>query len=230
MRLILTSIAIASLALGAVATAAITSSETDRIDSAATVLRELGQTPDRDIPQNLWEDASCVAVIPSVKKGAFFVGGEYGKGLVSCRTDHGWSAPAFLQLEKGSIGFQLGGETVDLVMLVMNDQGINHLLQDKVTLGAGASVAGGPVGRDARAMTDAQLHAEILSYSRSQGLFAGVDLNGGVLQPDDEANHDLYGAAVTTRAILVAHAVKAPAEAQPFMTALAEHGTKERSQ
>ncbi len=216
-------LSLALLAFSVAASAAITDSETERIDNAATVLRELHQTPDKDIPQNLWDDASCVTVIPSLKKAAFVIGGEYGKGLISCRTPTGWSAPAFIELEKGSVGFQLGGETVDLVLLVMNDDGISHLLQDKVTLGAGASVAGGPVGRDARAMTDAQLHAEILSYSRSQGLFAGINLNGGVLHPDTDANADLYGATATPRTILVDHSVKAPAAAQAFMSALEHH-------
>jgi lipid-binding SYLF domain-containing protein len=229
MRFVL-SLTIACFAFGVVTSAAITESETQRIDNAATVLRELHHAPDSDIPQSLWKDASCVAVIPSVKKAAFLVGGEYGKGLISCRQASGWSAPAFIELEKGSVGFQLGGEAIDLVLLVMNETGINHLLADKVTLGAGVSVAGGPVGRDARALTDAQLHAEILSYSRSQGLFAGVDLNGGVLGPDEEANAHLYGAGVSPRAILVDRTVTAPAATRPFMTALERHGAAEVSE
>src|SRR4029077_5284384 len=130
--------------------------------------------------------------------------GEFGKGVMSCRNGARWSAPSFMSLQKGSVGFQIGGEAVDLVLLIMNDHGVNRLLEDKVTLGGEASVAGGPVGRDARALTDAQLKAEILSYSRSQGLFAGIDLSGGVLKPDQEDNRDLYGREIGPRDILVA--------------------------
>jgi lipid-binding SYLF domain-containing protein len=177
----------------------ISSAETDRVQDAAEVLHQIHAVPDEDIPEDLWERASCAVVIPSVKKAAFFVGGEYGKGVMSCRSGGHWSAPAFVELEKGSIGFQIGGQSVDLVMLVMNDQGVNRLLQDKVALGAEGSVAGGPVGRDARALTDLQLHAEILTYSRTQGLFAGIDLSGGVFKPDTDANRDVYGSAITPR-------------------------------
>jgi lipid-binding SYLF domain-containing protein len=230
MRHIVSACMLACVALGVTAYAAVTASEKARIEDAATVLEQLHQTPDHDIPQNLWEDASCVAVIPSVKKAAFILGGEYGKGLMSCRKNGAWTAPAFIELEKGSIGFQIGGESVDLVLLVMNDKGVNHLLQDKVALGAEASVAGGPVGRDARAMTDAQLQAEILSYSRSQGLFAGVNLTGGVLHPDEEANADLYGASTTPRQILVDGQVTKPAAAEPFLTALTRHSAPAPSQ
>src|SRR5579864_3401980 len=163
-----------TLASPAALTAAMKNAETERIAAAATVLDEIRTTPDRDIPKDLWDHAACVAVIPSLKKAAFIVGGEYGKGLISCRVGSAWGSPSFLLLEKGSWGFQIGGETVDVVLLIMNQHGIDRLLQDKVSLGADLSVAGGPVGRDARASTDAQLKAEVLSYSRSQGLFAGV--------------------------------------------------------
>ena len=139
---------------------------------------------------------------------------------MSCRDGKDWSAPSFVVLEKGSVGFQLGGETVDLVLLVMNDHGVNRLIQDKVALGGEASVAAGPVGRDVRAMTDAQLKAEILSYSRSQGLFAGIDLTGGVLKPDGDDNRDLYGRRIAPRDILINKAVAPPQAAAPFMTAL----------
>jgi lipid-binding SYLF domain-containing protein len=208
------------LASAAVLSAAVTKAEVKRIEEAATVLQEIHRAPDKDIPEVLWEKASCIAVIPSVKKAAFIVGGEYGKGVMSCRDGAGWSAPSFVVLEKGSVGFQIGGETVDLVLLVMNDHGVNHLLQDKVALGGEASIAGGPVGRDARALTDAQLKAEILSYSRSQGLFAGLDLTGGVLKPDSDDNRDLYGPGITPRDILITKRVGAPRAAAPFMTAL----------
>ena len=149
--------------------------------------------PDKDIPQDLWDKAKCVIVIPSLKKAAFGIGGEYGKGMMSCRHDAAWSAPVFMLLEKGSWGFQIGAESIDLVLLVMNERGMEKLLQDKVSLGADASVAAGPLGRTAQAATDAQMNAEIVSYSRAQGLFAGIDLSGGVLKADMDANRDLYG-------------------------------------
>src|SRR5437870_3500201 len=146
--------------------------------------------------------ARCVAVVPDLKKAAFIVGGEYGKGVMSCRSGSGWSAPVFIQLAKGSWGFQAGAEQVDLVLLVMNESGVQKLLQNKVTLGADASVAAGPIGRQGSVGTDAALTAEILSYSRAQGLFAGIDVSGGVLRPDDDSNKAVYGAGATPAAIL----------------------------
>ena len=208
------------LAAAAVASAEVTKSESNRLTDAAIVLDEIRAAADRDIPEDLWEKAKCVAVIPSVKKAAFIVGGEYGKGVVSCRDGNDWSAPSFVMLQKGSVGFQLGGETVDLVLLVMNEHGMNRLLEDKVALGGEMSVAGGPVGRDVRAMTDAQLKAEILSYSRAQGLFAGVNLTGGVLAPDRDNNRDLYGREISPKEILLGKTVTTPAVAQRFMAAL----------
>jgi lipid-binding SYLF domain-containing protein len=207
------------LASAVVMSAAVNKTERQRIEEAAAILHEIHKAPDKDVPEDLWEKASCVGVIPSVKKAAFIVGGEYGKGLISCRNGAGWSAPAFMLLEKGSFGFQIGGEMVDLVLLVMNERGVNHLLQDKVALGGEASVAAGPVGRDTRAMTDAQLIAEMLSYSRSQGLFAGIDLTGGVLKPDRDDNKDLYGRDVPPADILHGK-VTVPGAAAPFMQAL----------
>jgi lipid-binding SYLF domain-containing protein len=203
-----------------VAKAAINDSEIQRIASAATVLGEIRATPDRDIPKDLWDRAACAVVIPSLKKAAFVFGGEYGKGLISCRTAGKWGSPSFVLLEKGSWGFQIGGETVDLVLLIMNQHGVDRLLQDKVALGADVSVAAGPVGRDARAATDAQLKAEILSYSRSQGLFAGIDISGGVLKADTNDNRDLYGRAVTGHELLETNSLATPKEARPFMAAL----------
>jgi lipid-binding SYLF domain-containing protein len=208
------------LASSVALSAAISSGQTKRLREAADVLYEIHSAPDKDIPGDLWDKANCVAVIPSMKKVAFVLGGEYGKGVVSCREGAGWSAPVFMMLSKGSFGLQIGGESVDLVLLVMNDRGMKHLLEDKVALGAEASIAGGPVGRDARAMTDAQLKAEILSYSRSQGLFAGIDLTGGVLKPDTDDNENVYGRNITPRDILIKKSVKAPAQADAFMRAL----------
>ncbi len=200
--------------------AAMSRGEERRLRDAAEVLQELHQTPDKDVPQELWDKATCVVVIPSVKKAAFIFGGEYGKGVMSCRTGTGWTAPAFMMLAKGSVGFQIGGESVDLVLLVMNDHGMKHLLEDKVALGGEASLAAGPVGRDARAMTDAQLKAEILSYSRSQGLFAGIDLTGGVLKPDPDSNEDVYGQGIHTADIVERRTVAVPPQADVFMRAL----------
>src|SRR6476469_3944863 len=173
--------------------AAVSTAEKRRIEDAATVLTEISAVPEKGVPQDLWNKAACVMVIPSLKKAAFVFGGEYGKGLMSCRKGGGWSAPVFMRLEKGSWGLQIGAQSIDLVLLVNNESGMKKLLGNKVTLGAEASVAAGPVGRDARAATDAQMKAEILSYSRAQGLFAGINLSGGVLRPDSDDNEDLYG-------------------------------------
>jgi len=204
-------------------TAAVTKAQASRLHEAAIALQEIHKAPDRDVPNDLWAKAECIAVFPSVKKAAFVFGGEYGKGVMACRHGADWSAPAFMTLQKGSIGFQIGGEAVDLVLLVMNEHGMNRLLKDKVALGGEASVAGGPVGRDARAMTDAQLKAEILSYSRSQGVFAGLDVSGGVIRPGGDDNRDLYGAEVSPKDILVTKSVSTPPEASEFMAALRRH-------
>lgn len=194
--------------------------ETKRIREAAEVLREIHAVPDKDIPQGLWDKAECVIVVPSLKKAAFVFGGEYGKGLMSCRHNGTWSAPVFMEIQKGSWGLQIGAESIDLVLLAMNKRGMEKLLNNKVTLGAEASVAAGPVGRDARAATDAQLKAEILSYSRAQGLFAGLNLSGGVMKPDEDDNRALYGKNVSARDVVMGTSVKAPAAMEPFMTAL----------
>jgi lipid-binding SYLF domain-containing protein len=190
------------------------------VEEAAQVLNEIHAVPDKDIPQDLWEKASCVVVVPSLKKAAFIVGGEYGKGLMSCRHGGAWSAPVFMQIGKGSWGLQIGAQSIDLVLLVMNEGGMRKLLKDKVSLGAEASVAAGPVGRNAQAATDAQLHTEILSYSRAQGLFAGIDLSGGVVKADDDDNADLYGRNVKPASVVESTAIKPPAAVEPFMKAL----------
>jgi lipid-binding SYLF domain-containing protein len=215
-------VAFAALLASSVGVAARDDKLADRASDAATILRELRSAPDKGIPEDLWTKAECVVVIPSVKKAAFIFGGEYGKGLVSCRdkATRKWSAPAFLLLGKGSVGFQIGAESIDLVLLVMNEKGIHHLLEDKVALGGEASVAGGPVGRDTRAMTDAQLKAEMLSYSRAQGVFAGIDITGGVLKPDNDDNRDLYRRRISAREILVDRIVMPPRATEPFMQEL----------
>ena len=196
-------------------------SEAKRVADAARVIRELRSAPDNGIPDSIWERAHCVAVIPGVKKAAFVVGGEFGKGVVSCKTASGWSTPVFLKLEKGSFGAQIGAESTDVVLMVMNENGMERLLQDKVTLGVDASVAAGPVGRSGAAATDAQLTAEMLSYSRARGLFAGIDLSGGVLRPDNDASRDFYGHLVANREVLLGQArERTPAAANPLMAAL----------
>jgi lipid-binding SYLF domain-containing protein len=200
------------------AQASMTRAEADRLREATEVLTSLRATPDHDIPQDVANRADCVMVIPGVKKAAFVFGGEYGKGVMSCRTATGWSAPAFMRLAKGSWGFQIGAEEGDIVLLAMNKSGVDKLLKDKVSLGGDVSVAAGPVGRTAQAATDAQLRAELLSYSRSRGLFAGVDISGGVLGPDEDANKDAYGPD-SPREIIDGKA-KTPTEAKAFMSAV----------
>jgi SH3 domain-containing YSC84-like protein 1 len=198
------------------ATAAIPPAETARLGAAARVAQDIHAT----IPQEYWDRARCVAVIPELKKAAFIVGGEYGKGVMSCRAGAGWSAPVFMQLAKGSWGFQAGAEQVDVVLLVMNESGVQKLLQNQVNLGADASVAAGPIGRHGSVGTDAALTAEILSYSRAQGLFAGINLSGGVLRPDEDANRNVYGDRATPRTLLASNGLSAPTEATPFLRAL----------
>jgi lipid-binding SYLF domain-containing protein len=210
-----------ALLVGAVSVdAAVSTAQARRISEAAAVLTEIHAVPDKDIPQDLWDKASCVLVVPDMKKAAFIFGGEYGKGLMSCRRDGMWSAPIFMRVEKGSWGLQIGAQSIDLVLLVMNNKGIDKLLGNKVSLGAEMSVAAGPVGRDARAATDAQMQAEILSYSRTQGLFAGINLSGGVIRADADENKDLYGESLSPRSVLVDKSVDSPSAAQSFMTAL----------
>ena len=198
------------------ASAAISTADAKRLDGAARTVQDIRG----DIPEDYWTRARCVLVIPDLKKAAFFIGGEYGKGVMSCRAGDQWSAPVFIELAKGSWGFQAGVEQADLVLLVMNERGVQKLLQNKTTLGADASVAAGPIGRRSAVGTDAQLTAEILSYSRSQGLFAGIDLSGGVLRPDADANIDAYGRGAEPRTILASRELSAPPEARAFLRAL----------
>jgi lipid-binding SYLF domain-containing protein len=201
------------------ATAAVPASEVKRLNEAAQVVSELRAAPDNGIPEDLWNKAACVVVIPSMKKAAFVFGGEYGKGVMSCRNGNAWSAPVFMQLAKGSWGLQIGAQAIDLVMLVMNREGADKMLNNKVTLGADAAVAAGPVGRAGTAATDAQLTAQVLSYSRTKGVFAGIDLSGGVLRPDKDVNDKVYGASKAA-AEIVASTMTTPAEARVFVNTL----------
>ncbi|MGH9142956.1 MAG: lipid-binding SYLF domain-containing protein [Vicinamibacterales bacterium] len=191
-------------------------SEATRLTASAAAVRDMRA----EIPPEYWTGARCVMVIPELKKAAFIFGGEYGKGVMSCRAGNQWSAPVFMQIAKGSWGFQAGVEQADLILLVMNDSGVQKLLKNKVNLGADASVAAGPLGRRGGVSTDAVVTAEILSYSRSKGLFAGIDLSGGVLRPDEDANKDTYGAGATPSTILATREISAPPEAASFLSAL----------
>jgi lipid-binding SYLF domain-containing protein len=208
--------AMTAFAVAAPADAALKPNDAERLRNAARVVQEVRN----DIPQDYWDRARCVVVIPDLKKAALIFGGEFGKGAMSCRAGEGWSAPVMMQLAKGSWGFQAGAEQVDLVLLIMNEQGVQKLLNNKVNLGADASVAAGPIGRAGSVGTDAQLTAEILSYSRAKGLFAGINLSGGVLRPDEDANRDAYGAEASPRTILASRSISAPPEAQAFLAAL----------
>jgi lipid-binding SYLF domain-containing protein len=210
--------------VAATALAALSKDEVKRFTEASAILTELRDAPDGGVPDDLWKKAECVIVIPSLKKGAFIVGGEYGSGVMSCHNTGTWSAPVFMQLAKGSWGLQIGGQQIDLVLLVMNRRGVDKLLEDKVSLGADASVAAGPVGRSAHAATDAQLTAEMLSYSRTQGIFAGIDVSGGMLHPDKEADARAYGPGVSARSVIEGGpTIHAPIEAEPFLASLSQY-------
>src|SRR5437763_5669097 len=210
-------VAAAALLSGAVsASAAVPSAVVTRLETAARNVRDIRP----EIADDIWSRARCIAVVPDLKKAAFFVGGESGKGVMSCRAGDGWSAPVFFQLAKGSWGFQAGVEQVDLVLLVMNDRGVQKLLENKTTLGVDASVAAGPVGRRAAVATDALMTAEILAYSRSHGLFAGINVSGGVLRPDEDTNVEVYGPGAEPRTILASRELSAPPDARPFLEAL----------
>lgn len=194
---------------------------TDRVQAAADVLNEIQSTPDKGIPSDILASAECVAVVPSMLKGGFIVGAKYGRGLASCRTPKGWSAPAFFLVGGGSVGFQIGGQAVDLIMLIMNDNGMKNLLSSKFELGADASVAAGPVGRLAEGNTDWKMRAEVLTYSRARGAFAGVTLNGAVIKQDKDSTREFYGHMVTFPASLKGE-IDAPDAANAFLSTLAK--------
>jgi SH3 domain-containing YSC84-like protein 1 len=203
-----------------------------RLRNAGEVMKEILNVPD-DIPQDLLDKADCVVVLPSVLKAAFIVGGSYGRGAMTCRSGRNfegpWSAPTMMVLEGGSVGFQIGGEATDFVLLIMNQDGARSLLSSKVKLGAGASAAAGPVGRAAEANTDAYMRAEILSYSRARGVFAGISLNGATLHPDDEANQLVYGRPITGTEIVLHGAVPVPPPATRRISVLNQHSPKNLS-
>jgi len=201
-----------------------------RLNDSATVLSEIMGTPDKGIPDELIERAHCIVIVPDLKTAAFLVGGKYGKGYLSCRskTRAGWSAPATVRIEGGSVGFQIGASSTDLIMLVMSERGAEKLLESKFTLGAEGSVAAGPVGRTATAQTDAQMHADILSWSRSQGLFAGIALEGATLRQDLDDNTTLYGKPLENRDI-VTTGVQVPEAAAKLIALLNRYSAKEHT-
>jgi len=200
-----------------------------RLNDSAIVLGEVMDTPDKGIPQELLEKAHCIVIVPDLKTAAFVVGGKYGKGYLVCRstTRPGWSAPGAVRIEGGSVGFQIGGSSTDLIMLVMSERGMDKLLDSKFTLGAEGSVAAGPVGRTATAQTDVQMRADILSWSRSQGLFAGLALEGATLRSDLDDNATLYGKKLENRDI-VTKGVRAPKAAARLITLLDRYSARER--
>jgi len=193
-----------------------------RLENTVAVFDEVTTMNDRAIPADLLKKAECVVIVPGLKKGAFVVGAKYGRGFVSCRTSTGWSAPAGVRMEGGSFGFQIGGSEVDVVLAVMNRRGVERLLSTKFTLGGEASVAAGPVGRTASAQTDAAMTAEILSWSRSRGVFAGIALEGATLRADSDANLDLYGKRLDTRTIVMG-STQVPEAARPLVERLARY-------
>jgi len=201
-----------------------------RLNDAAVVFSEVMSAPDKGIPQEMLEHAHCIVIVPDLKTAAFVVGGKYGKGYLSCRNKGaaGWSAPATIRIEGGSVGFQIGGSSTDLIMLVMNERGAEKLLESKFTLGAEGSVAAGPVGRTATAQTDAQMHADILSWSRSQGLFAGVALEGATLRQDLDDNGAIYGKKFDTRQIVMGHK-SVPAAATKLINELNRYSAREEA-
>ncbi len=199
-----------------------------RLENAAAVLHEIMATPDKGIPEDLLDKANCVVIVPGLKKGAFIVGAQYGKGFVTCRKAGAWSAPAAVKIEGGSVGLQIGGQETDAILLVMNENGAKRLLSDKFTLGAEGSVAAGPVGRTSTAQTDAKMSAEILSYSRSRGAFAGLALTGATLRPDEDSNAALYGKKLTSQEIVDGQ-VKAPSAASKLLAELTRYSPREKS-
>ena len=215
----------AVLAIGLLSASGVAPAEAQtvaRIENAVAVFDEVMTMGDKSIPVDLLKKAQCVAIVPGLKKGALVVGAKYGRGFVSCRKDSGWSAPAGIRVEGGSVGFQIGGTEIDVILAIMNKRGVERLLSNQFTLGADASVAAGPIGRTAGAQTDAAMTAEILSWSRSRGVFAGVALEGATLRGDDDANLDLYGKRLEMRPI-VTGSTPIPASAQPLISRLSRY-------
>jgi lipid-binding SYLF domain-containing protein len=212
------------LALSAAASTGLTKNDRTTLREAVVVLDALTSAPDKGIPQELLGKADCILIFPSVTKGAFIVGGKGGHGVASCRQPDGkMGSAAFYTVGGASVGFQIGAQSADVVMLIMNEGGVNHLLADRFTIGGEATATAGPVGRTAQASTDAQMHAQILSWSRSRGLFVGAALDGSVVKPNQDANARLYGGKTTGREILVNSKLDVPASAQPLVDSIRQH-------
>jgi len=194
----------------------------ERVQAAGTVIDEIMNAPDSRIPDEIFDSAKCIAVVPSMLKGAFVFGAQYGKGVASCRTEKGWSAPAFFRVTGGSFGFQIGGQAVDLIMVVMNDEGMQNLLASKFKIGADASAAAGPVGRQAAGSTDWKMRAQILTYSRARGIFAGISLDGAVVMQGKDDTRAFYGRMVPFKTLLTGE-LTAPEDAKPFISSLDKH-------
>ena len=194
----------------------------ERLSNAASVVTQIMATPDKGIPSAILSGANCVVVVPGYKKAAFGVGAQYGQGAATCRTPKGWSAPVFVQLAGGSFGFQIGGQSTDLILVAMNDQGLQHMLASKFKIGADAAASAGPVGRNAQAGTDWKLNAEFLTYSRSKGLFAGINLDGTVLSQNEDATREVYGANVPFATVLKGGQAT-PELARPFVRTVAKY-------
>ena len=212
--------------LGSNLTASAASSKTDldaRLDAATRIVNEIMATPDKAIPNQITEKATCIGVVPSMKKAAFVVGGQYGQGVVTCRTGHGWSAPVFFRIAGGSFGFQIGGQATDLVLVAVNQKGFQDLLKNKVKLGGDASAAAGPVGRNAQAGTDWKLNAELLTYSRSKGLFAGIDLSGDEVSQNVEDTRTFYNGENNSFESILKGSVAVPPSAKPFVRTVAKY-------
>jgi lipid-binding SYLF domain-containing protein len=207
------------LALGPVLAFAEKDHATKIINESANVFTEIMSTPDKGIPRDILNRAQCIGIIPGLKRAGFIIGAKYGKGVLTCRTPDGWSAPSIVRVEGGSVGLQIGAGETDLVFVVQNKSGQEKLMSDKFTVGGDASVMAGPVGRTGEAQTDAMMHAEILSYSRARGVFAGISLEGATLRPDKDDNASLYGHPVTQQEVLTGR-VRRPAEAQPLYSTL----------
>jgi len=218
-----------ALALSSPALLLAADSAQERMGDATKVFTEVMATPDKGIPQDLLEKAHCIVIVPGLKQAAFGIGGKFGRGFAVCRhsSGGGWGAPAAMRVEGGSFGFQLGASSTDVIMLVMNERGMRRLMEDKFTLGGEATVAAGPVGRSSSANTDVQMSAEILSWSRSKGLFAGIALQGATLRPDNDVNQELYGAKLTNKEILMGDQ-HAPDSAHSLVSALGKYSYREQ--
>jgi lipid-binding SYLF domain-containing protein len=217
-----------SLSIPTVAFASDRDDDVKRTHRAAEVFKEIMSTPDKGIPRDLLASAKCIAIVPGEVKFAFIFGGNYGRGLATCRTGHGWSAPMFVAVDGGSVGYQIGGSSTDIVMLFMNDHALQNLLSDKFKLGGDASVAAGPVGRQAAADTDIKLRAEILTYSRARGVFAGVSLDGAVVQADKSGDQAMYGDSVTRHQILDGK-VAVPMSARPLVHEIGDYAAEAKA-